>query len=121
MGQDRDDYMRRQEGDHALLDMRSVPPAPPLQSVPIQWPPKERLPTGHVAADHYLDQFDRYPAGDTRFAALAAHCAFIYNHNHDDVRELEAKLEEVVGRLRAGDTPVAIALDLHEYLEERTR
>jgi hypothetical protein len=22
MGQDRDDYMRRQEGDHALLDMR---------------------------------------------------------------------------------------------------
>lgn len=35
MGQDRDDYMRRQEGDHALLDMR-VPgyrPTPPRPSV----------------------------------------------------------------------------------------
>jgi hypothetical protein len=74
-----------------------------------------------VRPDHFLRQFDRHPEGEPRLAAMAAHHAWSYNHHHDEVRELEGHLEQVIERLRTGDTAVAVALDLHIYLEERRR
>src|SRR4051812_15283496 len=39
---------------------------------------------GHVASDHFLRQFDRYPEGEQRLRAMAAHAAYLFNAMQDE-------------------------------------
>lgn len=71
-----------------------------------------------LPSDHYLNQFDRYPEGPERFAAACAHISYVRNHAVDQQNKMIEKLQSVLDRLVGGDVPAAIAIDIHEFLEE---
>lgn len=71
-----------------------------------------------LSSDHYLNQFDRYPEGPERFAAACAHISYVCNYGLDRENTLIEKLQSVLDRLVNGDVPAAIAIDIHEFLEE---
>lgn len=85
------------------VEYRVVPPSKP----------------GHVASDHFLRSFDRYPEGEQRLRAMAAHCALIYNNLQDERTAYDEMLEWVIGHLSAQSSPVWLALELKQQLDDR--
>lgn len=68
---------------------------------------------GHVASNHFLRQFDRYPEGEQRLKAMAAHAALLYNQLQDEKRLRLASYRDIVGRLSDASpfTELALSLD----------
>lgn len=81
------------------------PPAPPRKP-------------GHVASDHFLRQFDRYPEGEQRLKAMAAHAAMLYNSLQDEKRLRYVAYLDIVQKLSDASPMTALALSLDEAARE---
>jgi len=71
-----------------------------------------------IPPDYFLRQFDRYPEGEPRLAAMAAHAALLFN----SLKEKQAEHVESVRRtlnLLCDANPIAqVARDLCEQLHD---
>lgn len=76
-----------------------------------------RLP-GHVASDHFLRQFDRYPEGEQRLKAMAAHAAMLFNRLQDEKALRLASYRDIIERLEVASPMTALALSLDAAARE---
>jgi hypothetical protein len=71
-----------------------------------------------VPENHFLRQFDRYPEGEPRLAAMARHCAILYNSLEREKARRISELQGVVEALKAANPHTKLAVELTLYIEE---
>lgn len=72
-----------------------------------------------VPADYFLRQFDRYPEGEPRLAAMAAHSAHLFNSLTKEQAAHKATVESFADRLAKAHPIAALMREVCEDLESR--
>ena len=68
--------------------------------------------------DYFNRQFDRYPEGEERFAAVSAHAAYLLTTLHKERAEHNKRLSDILDKLTEANPLVALAVDLAIELRE---
>jgi hypothetical protein len=72
-----------------------------------------------VPPDHFLRQFDSYPEGEKRLAAMAAHAAMLLNSLRSEQEAHTATICRFSERLCEVSPEARVAWDVFEELQER--
>lgn len=77
------------------------------------------MPSNH-GPDHFLRQFDRYPEGEARFAALAAHASYLLNSLVDERKMHTETVQRFTDRLAEVSPIAALMRELCDDLSDKT-